>query len=114
MNQEVTAYIEKLPDWQIQICGNLRSLLTEVIPNVEEKLQYGKPHYLKNGKYAAVISAAKDKVSFMIFNATGLEEIKGYFASTTGADRKTATIKQGQSVDYEQLKGLLKKASDTI
>ena len=114
MNQEVTAYIEKLPEWQIQICGTLRALITDVIPDVEEKLQYSKPHYLKNGKYACVISAAKDKVSFMIFNATDLEEIKGYFASTTGADRKTATIKKGQSVDYGQLKDLLAKASANI
>ena len=31
---------------------------------------------LKNGSYAAVISAAKDKISFMLFNADEIEEEK--------------------------------------
>jgi hypothetical protein len=26
------------------------------IPDVEERIQYKKPHFLKNGKYAAVIT----------------------------------------------------------
>ncbi len=114
MNQEVTAYIQKLPKWQADAAETLRKTVHKTIPGVEERLQYGKPHYLKNGHYAAVISAAKDKLSFMIFNATELPEIKGYFKSMSGPERKTATILEGQKIDYKQLADLLKTASDGL
>lgn len=114
MNQEVTVYIQKLPKWQADAAETLRKMIHKTIPGVEERLQYGKPHYLKNGHYAAVIHAAKDKLSFMLFNATELPEIKGYFKSMSGPERKTASITEGQEVDYKQLGDFLKKASASL
>ena len=114
MNKEVTDYIQKLPKWQVEVCGSLRKMIHKTIPGVEESLQYGKPHYLKDGHYAAVVHAAKDKVSFMIFNAGKLEEIKGFFKSMSDPNRKTATITEGQEVDYTLLAKLLKKASASL
>ncbi|WP_242585266.1 MULTISPECIES: DUF1801 domain-containing protein [unclassified Enterococcus] len=43
-------------------------MVHEVIPNVEERIQYKKPHFLKNNQYAAVISPSKDAIAFMIMN----------------------------------------------
>ncbi|MRG45551.1 DUF1801 domain-containing protein [Chitinophaga sp. SYP-B3965] len=114
MNQEVTDYIKKLQPWQIKVCEALRKMVKETIPEAEERLQYGKPHYLKNGHYAAVIHAAKDKISFMFFNATELEEIKGYLKSMSAPDRKTASIVEGQEVNYKQLATFLKKTSKSL
>ncbi|MBO9731341.1 MAG: DUF1801 domain-containing protein [Chitinophaga sp.] len=114
MNPEVTQYIDQLKPWQKESATALRDIVLKTIPDAEERLQYGKPHYLKNGHYAAVISAAKDKLSFMIFNATELAEIKGYFQSMATPDRKTATIKEGQTTDYKQLAYFLKQASKSI
>ena len=114
MNQEVTQYIEKVQTWQTEICNKLRKMITKTIPDAEERMQYGKPHYLKNGHYACVIHVAKDKVSFMIFNAGELTDVKGYFVSMSSPDRKTASIKEGQEVDYDQLAGWLKKASASL
>ncbi|WP_349318281.1 DUF1801 domain-containing protein [Chitinophaga sp. MM2321] len=114
MNQEVTQYIQSKQDWQIKVCELLRKMILKTIPGVEERIQYGKPHYLKNGHYACVISVAKDKVSFMIFNATALEEIKGFFKSMSGPERKTATILQDQKVDYDLLSSLLKQATAAL
>lgn len=114
MNQEITSYIQKLPKWQADICESLRKMIGKTIPGVEERLQYGKPHYLKNGHYAAVVHASKDKVSFMVFNAGELQEIKGFFKSMSDANRKTATINENTNVDYTLLAGLLKKASHSL
>ncbi|MGX5820962.1 DUF1801 domain-containing protein [Chitinophaga lutea] len=101
--------------WQAESGEAIRKMIHTVIPGVEERIQYGKPHYLKNGHYAAVIHAAKDKLSFMIFNATELPEVKGYFKSMSGGpDRKTATITEGQEVDVKQLGDWLKKASKAL
>lgn len=114
MNQEVTRYIQKLQPWQVEVCDALRKRVYESIPDVEERLQYGKPHYLKNGHYAGVIHAAKDKVSFMIFNAGELEEIKGFFKSASSPERTTATIREGQDVDLRLLSHLLNRATASL
>lgn len=114
MNQEVTQYIQKLQKWQVEVCESLRKMIYETIPNIEERLQYGKPHYLKDGHYACVIHAAKDKVSFMIFNAGELKEIKGFFKSMSSPERKAVTISEGQEVDYKLLSNLLKQAAGSL
>ena len=114
MREDVTNYIQKQQKWQIDVCERLRNMILETIPGVEERLQYGKPHYLKNGHYAAVVYASKDKVTFMVFNAIELEEIKGFFKSTTSPERKSASITEGQNVDYVQLSALLKQASASL
>jgi hypothetical protein len=114
MNQEVTNYIQKLPKWQTTVCESLRTLISKTVPTIEERMQYGKPHYLKNGHYACVIHAAKEKVSFMIFNAGELQEIKGLFKSMSTPDRKTAAIIEGQEVDFGLLANLLKQASESL
>jgi hypothetical protein len=114
MNEEVSNYIQKLPEWQAKLCGALREMILETIPGAEERMQYGKPHYLKKGKYAAVISVAKDKVTFMIFNALGIHEIKGLLKSTSNPERKKVSIIEGQDVDYALLSKLLGQASASI
>jgi hypothetical protein len=114
MNQEVTDYIKKLPEWQAGVCEALRKTIFETIPDVQERIQYGKPHYLKNGHYACVVAASKDKVSFMLFNALDLTEIKGLLKSASSPERKTATITQGQEVDYTLLGSLIAQTSATL
>ena len=114
MNQEVTAFIENLQQpWQAEVCHQLRQLVQQSIPDVEERIQYKKPHFLKNGKYAAVISPAKDAVSFMIFtNGVELEWPKGLFDGP--AERKWIKIRDGQSPDYPMLAELLVQASNPL
>ncbi|MDB5170029.1 MAG: hypothetical protein JWN82_425 [Candidatus Saccharibacteria bacterium] len=114
MNQEVTDYIGKALPWQIKVSESLRKLIHETVPGVEERLQYGKPHYLKNGQYAAVIHIAKDKISFMLFNASGLEPIDGLLRAMGNGERKTIDITEGKEVDYKLVSELLAKSSATI
>ena len=114
MNQQVTEYIEniKLP-WQADICNQLRQTIQQAVPDVEERIQYGKPHFLKNGKYAAVVGTAKGWVSFTIFNAQSIEGPDGLFEAGDPA-RKTVKICEGQAVDYALLGKLLAQAANTI
>ena len=74
MSAEIAEYIDKVSvPWQAEICRTLDALVHRAIPDVTEKIQYGKPHYRKNNKYAAVIGTAKGWVAFTIFNATAIE-----------------------------------------
>ena len=69
MNPEVSEFIEQIPQaWQVDVANSLREMVRETIPDVEERIQYKKPHFMKDGHYAAVLSPAKGHLSFMIFN----------------------------------------------
>lgn len=114
MDQAVTNYIESIKvDWQAEIAAKLRQSVYQAEPTVQERLQYGKPHFLKNGKYLAVLGTAKDWVSFTIFQATAIEAPQGFFEDGP-PERKTVKIRQGQNIDYGLVKDLLKQAASTV
>jgi hypothetical protein len=114
MGQDVAGYIDSIDqDWQAEVCRSLHQRIHQAIPGVVERLQYGKPHYLKDGKYACVLATAKGWVTFTIFNAAALDAPEGLFEPGP-PDRKTIKIRHGQAVDYDLLAELLRQAARTI
>lgn len=115
MADTITAYIDGIePRWQAEICRQLHQMVQDTLPDAAERIQYGKPHYLKNGKYAAVFGTAKGWVSLTIFNATELQPPAGLFEASAKGDRITIKIKQDQDVDYALLGDLLRQAAETL
>ncbi|MDB4902565.1 MAG: hypothetical protein JWQ63_1846 [Mucilaginibacter sp.] len=115
MNQEVTQYIENIEQkWQADTCKHLRETVLQSVPGIEEALQYGKPHYKKNGKYVCTYNTAKAWVSFTLFNAASLEAPEGLFEPGDNPDRKTIKIREGQNTDYNLLAKLLQQASASL
>ncbi|UVI30441.1 DUF1801 domain-containing protein [Paenibacillus spongiae] len=113
MNQEVTDFIEAVKEpWQGELCSRLREVVHGAVPDVQERIQYKKPHFLKNGKYAAVISTSKDAVSFTIFNAGGLSLPEGLFDGPP--ERKTIKLRQGHTADRDQLSSLVSQAASGL
>lgn len=118
MSDAVTEYIQavgKKPgqEWQVDTCEALRAMTLATLPGAEERIQYGKPHYLVDKKYVAVIGTAKQYVTFTIFNAAELDPPAGLFEDGP-PERRTIKIKKDQPVDYAQLGELLKSAATTI
>lgn len=112
MNPEITTYIDGLEQkWQAQLCNQIRAVVHQAMPTIVERLQYRKPHFLLNGKYACVLGTAKGWVSFTIFNAKALETPAGLFEASDDGDRKTIKVKEGQALDGELLLALLSKAA---
>lgn len=115
MSDPVETYIQNLSqEWQREICEQLHSCVHRAVPEVQERIQYSKPHYLKNGKYLAVSSAAKGWVSFTIFNATALEAPDGFFDPSSPPERKTVKILKDKSVDYDLIQALVEQAAKTL
>ncbi|MBD8004368.1 DUF1801 domain-containing protein [Bacillus norwichensis] len=113
MNQEVTDFIATLKEpWQEELAASLRKVVHEAIPDVHERIQYKKPHFLKNGKYAAVISTSKAAVSFTIFNPSLLDLPGEIFAGPP--ERKTMKLQKGDTFEFEQLVSLVRQASATL
>ena len=114
MSREVEDFMSNIGQpWQVEVCRSLHGMIHEAIPDVEERLQYGKPHYRRNGKYACVIGTAKGWVTLTIFNAAELDAPEGLFEPGP-ADRKTAKIRQGDAVDYDLLAGLVQRAANGL
>lgn len=113
MNQEVTEFIDAINEpWQKDLATNLRGIVHKSIPDVHERIQYKKPHFLKNGKYAAVISTSKAAVSFTIFNADTLDLPEGMFDGPP--ERKTLKLHKEDTVDHEQLISFVSQASAVL
>ncbi|MCM3443850.1 DUF1801 domain-containing protein [Metabacillus halosaccharovorans] len=112
MNQEVTDFINSLDEpWQLQLCDDLREVVHRAIPEVQERMQYKKPHFLKHGKYAVVISTSKKAVSFTIFNTTNLEIPTNFDGPS---ERKTLKILKGEKPDFNQLISLVQFSSSNL
>lgn len=115
MNQEVTEYIQNIKhEWQAEVCNRVRQVVLQALPEVTERIQYGKPHYLKGKKYVCVFGTAKAWVSLTIFNAHDLETPEGLFEASENGDRKTIKIREGQDVDDELLARLIQQAASTL
>lgn len=114
MNTDVTEYIDKGLAWQVEVCGRLRELVHQTIPDVEEKLEYGKPHFRKNDQHAAIIHVASNKVSFMVFNAAHVDPVKGVLRSLGNGDRKSVDIGEDQDVDYDMIADILARTSSKL
>lgn len=115
MSDAVSEFIANInQEWQVKVCRQLDQTIREAIPDAEVRIQYKKPHYLKNGKYAAVFGTAKGWVSFTIFNATSLKPPSDQFEASENGDRLTLKILQNQEADYAQIGHMLKEAAATI
>lgn len=114
MNQDVTTYIQNISQaWQAVVCTRLREMLFQAIPDIQERLQYGKPHYLKDGMYLCVFGTAKGWVSCTIFNAAALEAPEGLF-EPGNPDRRTLKIRSADAVDYDRLAALIQQAARAL
>jgi hypothetical protein len=113
MNQEVTDFIEALKEpWQGELSAKLREVVHQAIPDVHERIQYNKPHFLKNGKYASAISTSKDAVSFTIFHTAALELPEAMFGGPP--ERKTLKLRKGDAFDSGQLVSWVSQASGSL
>ena len=112
MTPEISTFIAKIAiKWQADLCIRIRQAVHEAAPDVQERIQYGKPHFLKGGKYLCVLGTAKGWVSFTIFNAESLKPPDGLFESSDTGDRKTIKIREDQTLDSELLVKLIQQAA---
>jgi hypothetical protein len=115
MNQDVTDYIQGLAlPWQVDVCTTIRQRIHDAVPDVAERLQYKKPHFLKNGAYLAVLGPAKGWVTLTIFNATDLDAPDGTFEPGGPPERRNVKIREGQDVDFDVLGKLVALAAATL
>ena len=64
----VDAYIDALPGWQQAICREVRDILHDADPEIEETIKRTvQPYFVLNGNVAALLSA-KDHVTVFLYD----------------------------------------------
>ena len=84
----VDAYIEALPDWQQDICRQVRELVHQADPAVAETIKRTRqPYFVLDGNICALL-AAKDHVNVFLYDGGIVPDPAGII--TAGHDNKTA------------------------
>jgi hypothetical protein len=110
-SQLIDARIEELGDWRGETLARIRSLIKEADPEVVEEWKWkGTPVW----EHAGIICTGETykKVVKMTFaKGASLEDPSGLFnSSLEGNTRRAIDIREGEEIDAEALKALIREA----
>jgi hypothetical protein len=100
----VDAYIDALPEWQRALCAELRDVLHEADPEIEETIKRRvQPYFVLDGNVAALL-AAKAHVNLFVYDGAIVADphrlITGGHDNTTA---RTIAFREGDPVRREEL-----------
>ena len=106
----VDAYIDALPPWQQAICHDVRDLVHEADPEVEETIKRTvQPYFVLQGNICALL-AAKDHVNVFLYDGGIVPDPEGII--TAGHDNQTARtvgVRQGQTINRSALLAMFRQ-----
>ena len=96
----VDAYIDALPDWQQEICQQVRDLVHAADPEVSETIKRRvQPYFVLQGNICALL-AAKDHVNVFLYDGAIVPDPEGII--TGGHDNTTArtvAVRQDEKIN---------------
>ena len=109
-DQRIDDYIARLPDWQQDICRQVRDLIHAADPEVVETVKRTvQPYFVVQGNVCALL-AAKDHVNVFLYDGGIVPDpegiITGGHANTTA---RTISFRQGDSINSRALTAMLKQ-----
>jgi hypothetical protein len=106
----VDAYIDALPDWQQEICREVRRLVHAADEGVTETVKRtDRPYFVLAGNICALL-AAKDHVNVFLYDGGIVPDPEGII--TGGHDNKTArtvAIRRGETVNARALTAMFRQ-----
>ena|ERR1700754_225190 len=106
----VDDYISRLPDWQQDICREVRDLVHAADPEVEETIKRTvQPYFVLRGNVCALL-AAKSHVNVFVYDGAMVPDPEGII--TAGHDNKTArtvSFRQGDTINAPALTAMLRQ-----
>ena len=106
----MTAWIDALPAWQAAICREVRELIHEADPEVEETIKRTmQPYFVLDGNVCAFL-AAKDHVNVFLYDGAIVPDPDGII--TAGHDNKTArtvALREGGRIPRAALLAMLRQ-----
>ncbi len=109
-DQRVDDYIDPLPDWQREICQQLRDLIHAADPEVSETIKRSvQPYFVLKGNIGALL-AAKDHVNLFLYDGGIVPDPEGII--TAGHDNQTArtiSYHEGEPINTPALTAMLQQ-----
>ena len=106
----VDAYIRALPDWQQEICRQVRDLVHGADPDVTETIKRtSQPYFVLDGNICALL-AAKDHVNVFVYDGGIVPDPAGII--TAGHDNKTArtvAFRKGEPINAAALTEMFRR-----
>jgi len=106
----IDARIEELGDWRGEMLGRLRALIKEADPEVVEEWKWNVPVWSHDG----IISTGetyKKAVKLTFAKGAALPDPAGLFnSSLEGSTRRAIDFHEGEAIDEEALKALIRAA----
>ncbi len=106
----VDAYIDSLPAWQQDICGQVRALVHSADPDVTETVKRRIQPYVELQGNICALLAAKDHVNVFLYDGAIVPDPEGII--TGGHDNKTArtvAIGQGEVINAPALTAMFRQ-----
>ena len=110
-SQRIDARIEELGDWRGETLGRLRALVKEADPDVVEEWKWrGVPVWSHDGMICSG-ETYKNVVKMTFAKGAALNDPSGLFnSSLDGNTRRAIDIHEGEAIDEEALKTLVRAA----
>lgn len=109
IDPRVDAYIDRLPQWQQDICRQVRDLVHAADPEVAETIKFrDRPYFVLKGNICALL-AAKDHVNVFLYDGAIVPDPEGII--TGGDDNTTArtvAIRKDDAVNAPALTAMIK------
>jgi hypothetical protein len=106
----VDAYIDALPEWQQRVCRQVRDLVHEADPEVEETIKRRvQPYFVLEGNVCALL-AARDHVNVFLYDGAIVPDPEGII--TGGHDNQTArtvAIREGETLNAGALRTMFER-----
>jgi hypothetical protein len=106
----VDAYIDALPEWQQAICRQVRDLVHEADPEVEETIKRTvQPYFVLQGNVIALL-AARDHVNVFTYDGGLVPDPEGIV--TGGHDNQTGrviSLREGEAINRPALLAYLRQ-----
>ena len=116
-SKDVDAKLESVGGWRSETLARLRKLIREAAPDVIEEIKWRKPSnpggvptWSSNG-ILCTGESYKDPVKLTFARGASLDDPAGLFnSSLTGGTRRAIDIREGETVDVEAFKALVREA----
>jgi hypothetical protein len=106
----VDAFIGALPDWQQEICRQVRELVHAADPAVAETIKRTtQPYFVLDGNICALL-AAKDHVNVFLYDGGIVPDPEGIITGGHGnTTARTVAFRQGEAIPQQALNAMFRQ-----
>jgi hypothetical protein len=109
-SEQIDQRIAELGDWRGETLARVRELIKEADPEVVEEWKWRNPVWSHDG-IVCTGESYKDKVKMTFAKGASLDDPAGLFNSSFGGNtRRAIDIHEGEEIDAEALKDLIRAA----